>query len=90
MIKLNLDAIVIYIACICFLFLFGKIFILPIKNILKLVLNSILGGCMIYIINLIGALFGFHIGLNYVTAIFTGILGIPGVVCLIIIKLLIG
>lgn len=71
------NSMIIYLACICFLFLFGKIFILPIKSILKLVFNSILGGVMIFIINLIGGIFGFHIGLNYITAIFTGILGVP-------------
>ena len=32
-----------YLACICFIFIFGKIFIVPIKKILKLVLNSVLG-----------------------------------------------
>ena len=41
-----------YLACICFLFLFGRIFIVPIKKVLKLVVNSILGGAIIYIINL--------------------------------------
>ncbi len=81
---------IIYIACICFLFLFGRIFILPIKSILKLVLNSCIGAIMIYIINLIGVLFQFHIGLNYITAIFTGILGVPGVILLVILKLVIG
>lgn len=68
---------IIYIACICFLFLIGKIFILPIKSILKLVINSCIGGLLIYLINLVGGLFSFHIGLNYITAIFTGILGVP-------------
>lgn len=78
-----------YLACICFLFIFGKIFIVPIKKVLKLVINSILGGITIYLINLIGATFGFHIGLNIFTSILVGILGLPGVVCLVIIKLLI-
>ena len=58
-----------YLACICFLFLFGRIFIVPIKKILKLVFNSLLGGLTIYIINLIGAGFNFHIGLNIFTSI---------------------
>ena len=40
-----------YLACICFIFLFGKLFIVPLKKILKLILNSILGGISIYIIN---------------------------------------
>lgn len=82
--------IITYLACICFIFIFGRIFIVPIKKILKLVLNSILGGVVIFIINLIGANFGFHIGLNFLTSILIGLLGLPGVVCLIIIKLLIG
>lgn len=82
--------IIAYLTCICFIFIFGRIFIVPIKKILKLVLNSILGGVVIFIINLIGANFGFHIGLNFFTSILIGLLGLPGVVCLIIIKLLIG
>lgn len=82
------NTIIIYLACICFLFIFGRLFILPIKTILKLILNSIIGGILIYIINLIGGAFNFHIGLNFVTTIFTGVLGIPGVVLLIIMKCL--
>lgn len=64
-------------ACIFFLFIIGRIFILPLKSILKLVGNSILGGILIFIINIVGAMFNFHIGLNVGTAIITGILGIP-------------
>lgn len=79
-----------YLACICFLFIFGKVFIVPIKKILKLVINSILGGITIYLINLIGGAFEFHIGINIFTSILIGLLGLPGTVCLIIIKLLIG
>ena len=82
--------IITYLACICFIFIFGRIFIVPIKKILKLVINSVLGGITIYIINLVGANFGFHIGLNFFTSIILGLLGIPGVVCLIVVKLLIG
>lgn len=80
--------VIIFLACICFLFLIGKIFILPIKKILKLVLNSVFGGILIYIINLVGGIFGFHIGLNLFTCILVGILGIPGATVLILIKLL--
>ena len=58
-----------YLACICFLFLFGRIFIVPVKKVLKLILNSILGGVAIYVINLIGFVFNFHIGLNFYTSI---------------------
>lgn len=87
---MDTNTIIIYIACICFLFLFGRIFILPIKSILKLVLNSCIGALMIYLVNVVGMLFDFHIGLNYITAIFTGILGVPGVILLVILKLVLG
>lgn len=74
---MDISAIISFVACIICLFIFGKIFILPIKSILKLIANSCIGTIIIYIINLIGANFGFYIGINLGTAIFVGILGIP-------------
>ncbi len=71
------NTIIVYLACIIFLFIIGRFFILPLKSIAKLVGNSILGGIFILFMNTIGSLFQFHIGLNVGTAIITGILGIP-------------
>ena len=82
--------IITYLACICFIFIFGRTFIVPIKKILKLAINSILGGLRIYIINIVGATFGFHLGLNIFTSILIGVLGLPGAVVLVLIKLLVG
>ena len=76
--------------CALAIFIIGKIFLFPIKKILKLVINTIIGGVIIYIINLIGASFGFHIGLNVITSLVVGILGIPGAILLVILKLIIG
>lgn len=76
-------------ACIFFIFIIGKIFILPLKSICKLSINSILGGALIYIINIVGTIFNFHIGLNLITSIFIGILGIPGAILLIILKIIV-
>lgn len=86
---MDTNTIITYLACICFLFIFGRLFVLPIKTILKLVVNSIFGGILIYVINWIGSIFSFHIGLNFITAILVGILGVPGAVLLIIIKLIV-
>ena len=49
--NLDFNNIIAFTACIFFLFIFGKLFIVPIKTILKLVLNSFLGAFLIYIIN---------------------------------------
>lgn len=61
--------ILITISCICILFVIGRIFIVPIKWILKLMINSILGALLIWIINFIGGIWGFHIGINICTSI---------------------
>ena len=67
---MDTNTIITYLACIIFLFIFGRIFILPIKTILKLIGNSILGGILILGINWVGQLLNFHIGINLVTSIF--------------------
>lgn len=87
---MDLNTIIIYFACLIVIFIIGKIFYLPLKHIFKLLINSILGGVLIYIVNIVGASFNFHVGLNFGTAIFTGLLGIPGVVVLVLVKVLIG
>ena len=84
---MEINTIIAFVACIIFIFIFGKIFIWPLKNIFKLVLNSILGGILIYIINIVGMNFGFHIGLNIITAVIVGILGLPGAVLLVVLKI---
>ena len=88
MIYLEYNSVIAFVACLFFLFIVGKIFIVPLKTILKFILNSILGGIIIFIINLIGGFFNFHIGLNIITSVIVGILGIPGAILVIFIKLL--
>ena len=86
---MDATSVIIYLACLILIFIVGKIFFVPLKSIFKLLINSILGGILIYIVNIVGESFGFHIGLNVGTALFTGLLGVPGVVFLIILKLFI-
>ena len=64
------------------------IFSLSIKFIIKLVINGVLGVILLLIVNLIGASFSFHIGINAITALISGFFGIPGVIFLIIFKIL--
>jgi len=86
---LGINQIIALFACITVFLLIGKTFLIPIKKILKFIVNSIMGGILIYIINLIGKIFCFHIGLNWVTSVFVGIFGVPGVILLVVLKLLI-
>lgn len=86
---MDLNMLLIYVACIIGIILIGKIFIVPIKIIVKLIVNSLLGAVLLYVINLIGAMWSFHIGINVITALVVGILGIPGAILLMVIQIFI-
>lgn len=87
---MDIKIILIFIACIAIILIFGKTFLMPAKWIIKLIGNSILGAGLIFIINLVGTSFDFHIGFNIINSIIVGILGIPGAVLLVILKIFCG
>ncbi len=68
------------------LFIVLKLLALPMKLIIKLVINGLVGGLIIFLVNLVGLNFGFTIDLNWLTAIIVGILGVPGVVIVAILQ----
>ena len=68
------------------LYVIGLLLVIPIKIILKLIINGIIGGITLLLVNFIGGFIGLTIGINPVTAVIAGFLGLPGVVLLIIIQ----
>ena len=76
-----------YILGILIVCVVSGIFLKPIKFVLKLILNSVAGIAIIAVINLIGAGAGIHIGLNPVTAILVGVLGVPGVILTLLLQI---
>lgn len=66
------------------IFLLGRAMLIPIKMILKLLLNSVVGAVLMIVINFIGLNFGIMIPLNVVNALTVGVLGIPGVIMLLL------
>ena len=75
---------VIFCLCVIAMIIIAKIFSWPFKKILKLLFNIAIGIILILITNILGESIGLHIPFNAVTAIIAGILGVPGVICLII------
>ena len=71
---MDITNVFVFLACIIVLYLVGRFFTVPLKIIFRVIGSSIVGGCIIFIINLIGGTFGFHIGLNVVTTVVVGIL----------------
>lgn len=79
-----------YAAGLMVLLVFAGLFLKPIRVVMKLVLNTLLGALALLLANLIGVPAGFRIALNVYTAFIVGVLGIPGFVLLVILKLLFG
>lgn len=73
-----------YTAGLMIIYFFGRLFLVPIKIILKLLLNSVIGGVVLLLINLIGSGFGVSLPVNLITALVVGILGIPGTIGLLL------
>ena len=76
----------IFFGCIIAVVIIAKILSWPFKIIFKLIINIILGGLFIIVINTFGAGIGLNIPFNTITALTAGILGIPGVILLIILQ----
>lgn len=89
MFGLQASVLLTYAGAILLLFLLGKIFLWPLKLILKLVVSSIIGGLVLLAVNLVAGLIGLVlIPLNLITALVVGILGVPGVVLLLVLFLI--
>ena len=85
---LDLSVFLTYAGAIILLFIFGKLFLWPLKIILKLAVNSLIGGAAILLINIIGAEIGIIISLNMLNALIVGVLGLPGAILLIVLTIL--
>ena len=85
--ELSFVSIVGYVLGILIVCVISGIFLKPIKFVLKLVLNSIIALVFMALINLIGSGAGIHIGLNPVTAVIAGALGIPGVILILLLQI---
>ena len=57
------------------------------KFIMKLTGNAIMGAIVLILLNLIGTYFNFHININLLSTLITGLLGIPGVILLFTLNL---
>lgn len=64
------------------LYIVGWLLLFPLRKLLKLTLNSIFGAVILAVINLFGA----GIEINAFSSIAVGLLGIPGIVLLFILK----
>ncbi len=77
-----------WVAGILLIMAFGKALKVPVKIAVKLLINGLLGGAVILLINLLGQYLNFQISLNVLSALIVGTLGLPGIILLIVLKYL--
>lgn len=68
------------------LYILGVLLVVPIKILFKLLTNAIAGGILLLVFNLLGGLIGLNLVITPLSAIFVGILGVPGVILLLLFK----
>lgn len=73
-----------YAAVIIIIFLFGRVLVVPMKVLAKLIGNSLVGGVFLVLLNIAGSSAGIVMPVNIITAIIAGLLGLPGVAGLVI------
>ena len=78
------QGILIILGVIMILWLVLKLFKVSFKVIWKLLINALIGGVVLYLLNLIP---GISMPINWLTTILTGIFGVPAVIVIFIVSL---
>ena len=85
---MEFNVVIAYVFGLIVLYLVGWILLGPLKMMMKLLYNGVLGGLTLILLNFFGGFVGINIGVNPLTAITSGILGIPGIAMLLILQYL--
>lgn len=70
------------------LYLTGWLLLAPLKIILRLIISGILGGLLLLLINVVGGFFSVNIAINPLSAVVAGYFGLPGIILLLVLKLI--
>lgn len=68
------------------IYIIGMLLVLPIKIIIKFIINGLIGAVLLFIINIFSSLIGITIAINPITALVAGFLGVPGVLLLLFLQ----
>jgi inhibitor of the pro-sigma K processing machinery len=68
---------------IVLILLLGFFLVIPLKIVFRLVYNGLIGGIVLWLVNLVGVSFGFVLPITVWTALLVGFFGLPGVAVLL-------
>lgn len=75
-----------YLFGIIILYLLAQIFYVPLKTLVKLIFNGIIGGLLLALFNIVGSYWGLYLAINPITALVAGLLGLPGILLLLVLR----
>lgn len=75
-----------YAAGLVLLYMVGWLLLVPLKKLLKFIYNGILGGIILWILNLVGGLINITVAINPITALIVGFLGVPGIILILLLQ----
>lgn len=75
-----------YLFGIIILYLLAQIFYVPLKTLVKLIFNGIIGGLLLALFNIVGSYWGLCLAINPITALVAGLLGLPGILLLLVLR----
>jgi inhibitor of the pro-sigma K processing machinery len=84
---MDLSAILELAVIIVGVYLFLKLLSAPLKLAIKLLLHAGLGFLLLIVEEIIGGFFNFSLGITFLNCLIAGILGIPGVIILVLLKI---
>ncbi|NLP17496.1 MAG: pro-sigmaK processing inhibitor BofA [Firmicutes bacterium] len=84
----NLTVIIAYGFGLFLLYLIARLLLVPVRILVRLLYNGVIGGVLLWLVNLVGGFFSIMIPINPITALTAGFLGVPGIVLLLLLQYL--
>ncbi len=80
------SAVLVLAVAVVIIILLLRLFCKPIKWAFKLLLHAVCGFVMLFLLNFFGSVIGISLEMTWLNAIVSGILGVPGVIILLVLK----
>lgn len=85
---MDITTILFFILGLILVVIVAMILVVPFKLLIKLLMNAIIGGVFLFLFNIVGSIFNLSLEINPLNAIIVGFLGVPGVILLLVLKLI--
>ena len=80
------ELIIAYVIGLVLLYFVGWLLLVPLKFLSRFLINGVIGGVALWVLNLIGTHIGVTVAVNPVTALTVGFLGIPGLILVLLLQ----